>query len=63
MVVVDGVDELRLALVEPVVERPGLLLVLGLLRRKETPEGGGLVMVSFKHEFDNSYPVSELEKL
>ena len=40
MVVVDGVDELRLALVEPVVERPGLLLVLGLLRRKETPEGG-----------------------
>ena len=40
MVVVDGVDELRLALVEPVVERTGLLLVLGLLRRKETPEGG-----------------------
>ena len=54
MVVVDGVDELRLALVEPVVECTRLLLVLGLLRRKETPEGGGLVMVSFKHEFDNN---------
>ena len=40
MVVVDGVDELRLALVEPVVKRAGLLLVLGLLRRKETPEVG-----------------------
>ena len=40
MVVVERGDELRLPLVEPVVEQFGLLLVLGLLRRKETPGVG-----------------------
>ena len=46
-VLVEGVEELRLPLVEPVVELGRLLLVLGLLGRKETPEGDSeSVMVS-----------------